>query len=97
MEFNGKIIAVVEPKSGTTARGAWKCNNSLLNLKGNFLIGYFSRFLVMRNFRSSISGWMMRLSYSLSLMLERIKAFGLQATALTMCKYAHNKSLNLKL
>jgi hypothetical protein len=24
MEFKGKIIAVVEPKSGTTARGAWK-------------------------------------------------------------------------
>jgi hypothetical protein len=36
MEFKGKIIAVVEPKSGTTARGAWKMQQFVAESEGQF-------------------------------------------------------------
>ena len=97
MEFKGKIIAVVEPKFGTTARGAWKMQQFVAESEGQFphrlLFEVFGDEKLQKfNIRMDD-----RLSYNLSLMLERIKVYGLQVTALTMCKYAHNKSLNLKL
>ena len=62
-------------------QGYWKSSIFQIPI---LLIVYFSRSSVMRNFRSSISGWMTRLSYSLSLILERGKKSSLPTNNRTM-------------
>jgi hypothetical protein len=86
MEFKGKIIAVVEPKSGTTARGAWKMQQFVAESEGQFPHRLLFEVFGDEKLQKFNIRWMTRLSYSLNLMLERVKVHGLPATALMTYK-----------